>query len=160
MVLGDYAYIPISQGYYATIDADNVRLVEGFSWSAVVRKHTVYVMRRTIVPVPKTILLHRVIMGDTDAPIVDHRDGDGLNNVRANLRPATKSQNNRNQRMTDRNTSGFKGVSWHKKDRKWRACIHVNNRYIHLGNFDPPEAASTAYVEASARMHHEFGRIE
>lgn len=159
MVLGEFAYIPLTQGYWATIDVADVHLVEGLSWTPIVRKHTVYVYRKSSSPNPRTVLLHRLVMGDPAGMRVDHRDGDGLNNTRKNLRIATSAQNNRNQRMTERNTSGFKGVSWHKRDQKWRACIHVNNRYVHLGNFSKIEDARDAYANASAEMHQEFGRL-
>lgn len=156
VVIGECAYIPLTQGYYATIDACDVHLVEGYCWTPIVRKHTVYAYRKNQ---GRTTMLHRVIMGEPEGMTVDHWDGDGLNNRRSNLRVATKAQNNRNQRLTDRNTSGYKGVSWHKGDKRWRACIHVNNRYVHLGHFLTIEEAHLAYVTASANLHQEFGRI-
>lgn len=90
---------------------------------------------------------------------IDHIDGDGLNNSLANLREATKSQNMCNQGANRRNTSGFKGVSWHNGDRKWRARIRLNNCYKFLGNFDSPEAAYAAYCKAAAELHGEYARV-
>lgn len=155
VVIGQYAYIPLTQGYTATIDAADVPLVEGYNWTVIVRKYTTYVYRNDR---GRGLLLHRLLMGDPEGLTVDHRDGDGLNNTRQNLRVATKAENNRNQRRHDRNTSGHKGVSWHKRDKRWRACIHVNNRYIHLGHFVNIEDAVAAYENASAELHGEFGR--
>lgn len=160
VVIGQYAYIPLTQGYTATIDAADVPLVEGYNWTAYVRPNgAVHVFRKaTIEGKLRNVWLHRVIAQTPDGLDTDHVDGDGLNNVRTNLRFATRSQNNRNQRRHDRNTSGHKGVSWHKKDKRWRACIHVNNRYIHLGHFVNIEDAVAAYENASAELHGEFGR--
>lgn len=155
IIIGPTAYIPLTQEYVATVDASDIHLVKGYNWTVIVRSTTVYVYRKSK---GKTVLLHRVIMDDPDGMTIDHRDGNGLNNTRSNLRIATKAQNNRNQKMTDRNTSGYKGVSWHKKDRKWRAYIHVNNKYIHLGHFSNVEDARRAYAEASIKLHAEFGR--
>ena len=160
IVLGDLAYIPLSNGQFATIDAVDVPLVEGYNWTAAVRKHTTHVFRgSTVEGKHRWVWLHRVIAKTPDGMFTDHTNGDGLDNRRCNLRLATKAQNNRNQRMTERNTSGIKGVSWHKKDKRWRACIHVHDRYIHLGHFKTIDEAQRAYEKASAELHGEFGRL-
>jgi hypothetical protein len=87
---------------------------------------------------------------------VDHRDGDRANNRWGNLRTATASQNAANSTRPATNTSGFKGVSWHKKDQKWEARIMVNSRKLHLGYFDTPEAGHQAYMAAAAKHFGEF----
>lgn len=89
---------------------------------------------------------------------VDHIDTDPSNNRWANLREATRSENNANTRRNRRNTSGYKGVSWHKRDRKWCAQIHVSGRDIHLGQFSSPEEAHAAYVAAATKHFGEFAR--
>jgi len=159
-VIGQYAYIPLTQGYVATIDACDVHLVDQWDWTAYVRPSTVHAFRKTTRDgIKVNVWMHRVILGTPAGFDTDHVDGDGLNNTRANLRVATRSQNNRNQRITGRNTSGRKGVSWHKKDKRWRACIHVNNRYVHLGHFVEFDDACAAYAKASTEMHGDFGRV-
>jgi len=98
-----------------------------------------------------------------DAPSnleVDHRDCDGLNNRRSNLRLATMVQNMLNQGCRRDNASGFKGVTWDKGRSKWRAQIALNKKRHYLGLFDEPEAAHAAYAEASVKFHGEFGRVE
>lgn len=160
ITIGQFAYIPLTQGYVATIDAADVHLVDKWNWTAFVRQRTVHVFRKHMVDgAPKNVWLHRVILGTPDGFDTDHVDGNGLNNTRSNLRVATRSQNNRNQRLASHNTSGHKGVSWHKKDKRWRACIHVNNKYVHLGHFIEFDDACAAYAKASAEMHQEFGRV-
>jgi hypothetical protein len=102
--------------------------------------------------------MHREIFGACDGQLVDHVDGDGLNNRRSNLRIATRAENNRNAAVRKDNTSGFKGVHWHKGDGRWQAQIRVAGKRIRLGAFDTPEAAHAAYCEAAARYHGAFAR--
>lgn len=90
---------------------------------------------------------------------VDHRDRDPSNNRWRNLRAATHSQNHFNRAKPVNNTSGFKGVVWHKKDRVWQAQIKREGRNHYLGRFASPEAAHQAYVAASKRLHGEYGRV-
>lgn len=163
-VEGNVAYIPLTQGYTAIIDAADVPLVEGFSWCADVTQNTVYAMRTDHSGAKqRTVRLHRVIMGEPNGLDVDHRDGNGLNNRRhgqtGNLRVASPGQNNCNQRITPRNTSGFKGVYWRKDRAKWQAYIMLNGKQRHLGYFRCPTAAAIAYAKASRELHGEFGRI-
>jgi hypothetical protein len=160
---GDVAYVPLTQGYVAVIDAADVPIVDGRNWRAMVNKTNVYAVRGEK-PVdgapPVTILMHRVL---TDAPKgleVDHKDCDGINNRRCNLRIATRSQNQHNQRLRHSNLVGFKGVSWHKASAKWQAIICIDSKNHWLGLHDTPEDAHGAYCEASKKLHGDFGRTE
>jgi len=89
---------------------------------------------------------------------IDHRDGDGLNNRWRNLRPATPSQNAANAGVCSTNTSGFKGVTWNKKSQRWQAGIKKDGRSIHLGLFDAPETAHSAYTAKARELFGEFTR--
>jgi hypothetical protein len=89
---------------------------------------------------------------------IDHRDTVKSNNSWENLRPATTAQNAMNARKSASNSSGFKGVSWHKKAGKWQSHIMVAGRSVYLGLFDRPEDAHAAYVAASACHHRNYGR--
>lgn len=89
---------------------------------------------------------------------VDHRDGDRGNNRWLNLRPATNQQNVLNSKRAASNTSGFKGVSWHKGGSKWSAYIILDGRKKHLGLHDTPEAAHAAYLAAAKAAQPEFAR--
>jgi hypothetical protein len=88
--------------------------------------------------------------------VVDHIDGNGLNNCRNNLRPATRAQNRMNSKVSTNNASGYKGVSWHKRRGKWLAQIRIARKRIYLGYFASAEEAHVAYV-AAAREH--FGEF-
>jgi hypothetical protein len=102
--------------------------------------------------------LHRFILGVQGRVTVDHVDCDGLNNTRENLRQATYRENSRNVALTSRNTSGFKGVSWHKGKQTWTAQIRDNGVLHALGSFPTPELAHAAYCAAAPRVHGEFAR--
>lgn len=84
---------------------------------------------------------------------IDHRDGNKSNNQWSNLRQATLAENSRNCAIRKDNTSGFKGVAFHKLTGKWQAYIRVNGRRIHLGNHTTKEQAADAY-DTAAKMYH------
>ena len=154
-VEGDVAYVPLTQGYAAIIDAGDAEFVGQWNWYAHVKGRIVYATRRA----GQTIYLHRVLAEVENGLEVDHIDGDGLNNRRANLRVATTSQNQFNSRKPSNNKSGFKGVFLDRRTGKWRAAIKKNRVCRELGYFDTPEQAYWAYCEASADLHGEFGRV-
>jgi hypothetical protein len=87
---------------------------------------------------------------------IDHKNRNSLDDRIENLRPATQSQNLANGSFRRNNTSGYKGVFWHKDVRKWAAGIKVNYRFIHLGLFDDPAVAHAAYCEAAKHYFGEF----
>ena len=105
----------------------------------------------------RDISVHHIVFalttGAWPADEIDHRDGDPGNNRPSNLREATRVEQNQNRKLRDDNTSGFEGVSWHRRDRRWQAAIKVQLRRIHLGYFVTPEAARTAYLAAKREFH-------
>lgn len=164
---GNIAYVPLTQGYEAIIDAENVPLVNGVNWCADVARRKdgsircVYAIGLDSSGCkPRRVKLHRVLMGEPVGFEVDHCDGNGLMNRRKNLRVATKSQNQHNQRLGVANASGAKGVSWYKRHNKWQAHITLNGKQKYLGLFQTIEAAAEAYAKASKEMHGSFGRAE
>lgn len=87
---------------------------------------------------------------------VDHRDNNPTNNKWNNLREATKNENAHNCPVRKDNSSGYKGVTWDKKVKKWRARIALNGERINLGYFDSKEEAHLAYKDAAVKMHGNF----
>ena len=87
---------------------------------------------------------------------VDHIDNNKLNNKIENLREATKSQNCMNQKVSTRNTTGIKGVMWHKRDKKWYVQIRVNSKCHSFGYYDDKELAELVAIEATNTLHKEF----
>jgi len=89
---------------------------------------------------------------------IDHRNCDGLDNRWDNLRPASPDMNIANTRLRSNNSSGFKGVHWHKKAGKWQARITIRGRTKHLGLFACPKAAHAAYLRAAKQQWGDFAR--
>lgn len=91
---------------------------------------------------------------------VDHIDGNRSNNRIENLRSASRQQNNCNAQIRSDNTSGIKGVSWHKKTGKWTVRVQTNKTRKWLGLFDDLELAQLVAIEARDKYHKEFARNE
>lgn len=87
---------------------------------------------------------------------IDHANGVASDNRIANLRVATHAENLRNRGMNKNNRSGYKGVHWHCRNKKWRAQIDINGKRCVLGYFESPEAAHNAYAEKAKSLHGEF----
>lgn len=107
-----------------------------------------------------TYLLHREILGLSkgDGLSVDHINGDGLDNRRANLRRATQQQNCFNKTKS-RGSSKFKGVYWHAERECWRAAIWKDRRIFPLGRFSNERDAALAYNAAAVRMFGDFAHL-
>jgi hypothetical protein len=96
--------------------------------------------------------------GEWPSAMIDHKDGDGLNNKWSNLRLATQSQNNANSVLYRNNSSGRRGVYWCNREKKWIAQITVDYRRKHLGYFDDIEVADAAYRDAAQTFYGEYAR--
>ena len=154
--------VELSQGKIALIDDADFGLVSRHKWSAnkIGRGWYATTKIRRADGTRITIKMHRMLLGLTDPKtFTDHIDGNGLNNQRANLRACTRAENGRNRGATCNNTSGFKGVSWHKGNRTWDARIWVNGKNRCLGSFSTPEAAYAAYCAAALELHGEFANF-
>lgn len=90
--------------------------------------------------------------------MLDHIDGNKQNNRIDNLRPCTKSTNGANSKRNSTNTSGFKGVSWDRDTKKWRAYVKKNGRRFHLGLFDNIDDAHRAYLAGAEDKFGNFMR--
>lgn len=106
----------------------------------------------------KSILMHRLLMG-ADSVDIDHRDGNGLNNRRNNLRFATISQNTQNRGKQKNNTTGFKGVVYHGWINKYSACLRANKVKRWGGYFNTAADAAKKYNEMALQYHGEFARL-
>lgn len=155
---GDVAFVQLTKGYEAIIDVADVALVSGRNWQASVEPNGQVYAICTVKQNgrKKTVRMHRLIAGASGELDVDHRDVNGLNNRRANLREASRSSNKANSRLSKRNTSGLKGVR--RSGAKWRAAIRKNGKHISLGYFEDPNDAHQAYVEAAQTHFGEFAR--
>lgn len=147
-------WIPLSQGKHAIVDAaDHERVIARGKWSAKIISGIWYAVR---VENKHMLYLHRFILG---APgHTDHRDGDGLNCQRDNIRPATRTQNNRNRRIQRNNKTGFKGVS-RRRGGTWVARIVVARKPTVLGLFTSPVDAAKSYDASALELFGEFAKL-
>jgi hypothetical protein len=156
----EFRQIPLSKGYYATVDAENYAWLMQWKWCAQVRDHRVYAVRNVYLKGRyKQVQMHRLIMVAPSGMQVDHKNGDGTMNVYDNLRICTHAQNHRNFRPMVGWSSKYKGVSRHKKSNKWRARIMLDGKEIYLGEHESEEEAALAYNEAAKLYHGEFARL-
>lgn len=109
-------------------------------------------------PAHRLAWLHET--GEFPAGWLDHKNLNKADNRFKNLRPATQSQNSANVAMRANGTSGFKGVSWHRRGKKWLAQIRKSGENIYLGLYPTRDEAHAAYAEAAARLHGEFARFK
>lgn len=153
--------VQISRGYFVTIDVDDYERVTQFKWTALPTKWTVYA-RRSVKRNGRqhSLYLHRFIMGEPDGVEVDHRDCNGLNNSKSNLRLANDTQQNCNQRIQKKSFSGIKGVGWNRTRGKWQAYIGLGQKTKHLGFFNTKEEAAAARRSAATLLHGDFCKHE
>ena len=149
------------RGVKALISTEDAAEAGRFNWTEIPRLHTTYVGRQVRRENGKacTEFLHRFIgrlMGFPAGDLTDHRDGNGLDCRRTNLRPATDGQNAMNSRLRRDNTSGLKGVHWDKREGRWRAYIGADGRQHNLGYFDSFDAAGSAVSAARKELHGEY----
>jgi hypothetical protein len=134
-------------------DADFATVAQfGGRWYANPAKRTFYARKHFLrAGNHYSVTMHGLITG---WPLVDHRNGDGLDNRRENLRPATQSQNSANRAVS--NPSGYKGVNWYKRTGIWRATVQSAGKSKHLGYFRTPEEAARAYDAAAFEVWGEY----
>lgn len=152
--------IPLTQGLVALVDDEDYAELSQHRWCAMhLKPDAVYAGR--MIPTPegprrqRQVAMHRVLLGGP-ASHIDHIDGNGLNNQRANLRPATLAQNQYNKRSLG-GRSAFKGVHWQQG--AWVARISKNGVRLHLGRFPTEVEAALAYDQAAREHHGEFARL-
>lgn len=152
--------IPLANGYTTIIDRIDCDLAL-IKWSVSIadRQKTAYANYRG--KGLHRVILSRILGRDLlQTETVDHIDRDSLNNCRNNLRLATHSQNNANRGKHKNNQSGYKGVYWDRKKKKWRAVIRQNYKTIHIGYFESAADAHTAYCVKAIELFGEFARFD
>ncbi len=139
-------WVPIGKGFFTLVDVCDVRLVTKCKWRVRFGGTRLYAERQfSQNGKRKYMSVHRQVLGNPQFR-VDHMNGNGLNNRRANIRAATPSQNGANRRKGRRKThSRFKGVTWWKTRRRWIAQIVVNWRHRTIGRFKTELEAAMAY---------------
>lgn len=156
LILTEYKEIPLSQGKVALVDVEDYDYLSKSKWCVEKTNNNVYYATKNW---SKGIKMHNAIMRTKKGEQVDHRNHNGLDCRRSNLRTCTSAQNARNRRISSRNTSGYKGVSYVKSRNCWVACIHINSKNKNLGYFINKEEAALAYNEAAIKYYKEFANI-
>jgi hypothetical protein len=163
MISNQHRKIPLTQGKFAIVDVCDYVYLMQWKWHYQKQRSSKgYAARTDRTSGQRTVRMHRVIleqMGYKNFTHSDHQNRNKLDNRRGNLRSATDSQNQHNQGTRRNNTSGYKGVCWHKRDKKWQARICVNGKYIYLGYYDDSKEAALAYNEAALKYHGEFAAL-
>lgn len=151
--------ITLTRGLVALVDEDDMEMVGAQRWYARPpsgRNKRWYAYRREG---GRMVYLHRAVLGAQRGSEVDHINGDGLDCRRANLRVATRSQNEANKPKAGATSSRYKGVTFARKAGQWRASLMVNKRRRHLGYFDDEAAAARAYDAAALSTWGPFARL-
>lgn len=146
--------IPLTRGKVAIIDAADYELVSKYKWYANKKgrkSQKFYAANKG--HGNRTVYLHRLILGDAcTGLIVDHKNGNTLDNRRENLRAATHIQNTLNRRKSNSKASSkYKGVSWNQEKKKWSAEVRVR-----IGHFDNEDDAARAYNVYAELLHGQY----
>jgi len=145
---------PTYSNTFALVDDADFEWLNQWKWHPHSTGQLLYVRRTAN---GKGLLMHRLIVGNSSKK-TDHRDRNGLNNQRFNLRTATHAQNMANRKIQRNNKSGYKGVCWSKQAKKWRAQIKINGKGRYLGEYFCLIKAAKAYDEVAKENYGEFAR--
>jgi hypothetical protein len=149
----------LSKGYVALVDDEDAeRVAAVMPWHSSNCDGKVYARHSYVDQFdrPRSIALHTFLTGWS---LVDHVNGDGLDNRRENLRPATPSQNNANRRRSSVNSTGFKGVSLYKRTGRFRAYLGIGGTIRHLGYFATADEAARVYDAAAVEVFGEYALL-
>jgi len=152
---GEIRFIPLTKGKVAIVDAADYEWLSKYKWHAVRCGQRFYAYRSRN---KRSISMHRIIMGEPKGMVVDHIDGNALNNRRSNLRVCRVSENVYNCRGR-KGSSRYKGVCRLKKLNKWKAEVMLNGRHIHIGCFDDEMEAAKAYDKKAVELFGEFAYL-
>ena len=152
--------ISLNKGRIALIDDKDFDLVNQYKWCAHKRGNTYYAVTNIKQKDGsfKSVRMHRLIMNPKSDKQIDHKDGNGLNNQRSNLRECFQINNLCNQRKQKNTSSVYKGVYWFKRTKIWRTQITSNYKHIHLGYFNTEIEAAKAYDKAALELFGKYAK--
>lgn len=146
--------LPLTQGKVAIVDDTDFEKVRNYKWSAATRKHLCYAQSRIN---GKCVLLHAFLLKPALGMEIDHRDGNGLNNLRSNLRICTHAQNQQaHHRSNFLGTSKFRGVSFETWSNRWRTQVSKGGKRLYSKRFDSEEEAARAYDKKARELFGEY----
>lgn len=149
--------IRLTNGGFATVDAEDVSRVAGHPWRRMACGYVAYNTPRDALGKQKIIYMHRVILRAAKNQEVDHR-GSRTDNRKSKLRLCSSSQNQASAKIKGRNRSGFRGVFPAIRPPGWKASIRVRGVLHHLGYFGDKRMAAVAYDRAAKKFFKEFAQ--
>ena len=144
---------PNYRKYFAMVSDKDYSRVNKYNWSVAQNCGIYYALGYID---GKMISMHIFIMGRKG---IDHKDNNGLNNQRGNLRLANVVENGANRKLNLNSKSGYKGVSWKARESKWSAKIQHNGIPIYLGLFADKHKAAKAYNDMALRLNGKFAKL-
>lgn len=152
-IVDNIAKVHTSSGIDFIIDLTDLEVVQNYTWNVCKTTNGKLYVRNSLM----NVTLHRYLLGANPNKVVDHINGDTLNNCRSNLRECTHIQNMQNQRLRSNSSTGVKGVTL--CGRKYRATICVNKKDIHLGIYETLEEAKEVRLNAEREYFKEFSFV-
>lgn len=148
--------IPLTQGLFAIVDDEDFEELMKHKWH-VDKGNSTFYASRAVISGKQNVRMHRQIMKATSPKVdVDHKNGNGLDNRRCNLRLCSRTLNNANAKIPKDNKSGYKGVCWDRDRKKWAVKIAK----IYIGRFNNLEDAVRAYNSKAREMYGDFARLK
>lgn len=148
--------------HHLLVDDEDFEKVNKYKWHIDKSRNKIYATTAIYNnKVLTNVRVYRIILGDS-YKLIDHKDGNGLNNQKSNLRPCTHAQNMYNSGPKSNNTSGYKGVYYSKTRRgtkKYIAQIGINGKMKFIGCFYNPVDAAIAYNRVASELHGEFANL-
>ena len=157
--------IPVTRNAVAIIDNEDHALVAAYTWRLKREPGQRVQYAQTHCPTSsgsrrqRTVLMHRLVLGAQPGQLVDHINGDGLDNRRVNLRLCAATDNARHRVKPRGYSNPYKGITLHRPSGKWQASIKVCGRSIYLGLFDDPVHAARAYDSAALNYFGEYALL-
>lgn len=152
--------IQLTHELFTQVNDEDFQYLSQFKWHAH-KDRTRYYARTTIKKNAKQvkIFMHRMINNPNHNEVCDHIDGNGLNNLRSNLRNCTRAENGRNTKPKAGHSSKFKGVHLHKDTGKWMARITIGRKLTYLGLYASEVDAAVIYDSNARELHGEFANL-
>jgi hypothetical protein len=153
--------ILLTQGKVAIVDDADYEYLSKYKWHAIKYKNGFYAGKSSSrkIGAKRVIHMHRFILSPEKNKLVDHIDGNGLNNSRSNLRITDYSKNGMNRKKEIGLSSKYKGVSYRSKTNRWRSLICINRKQIEIGVYKSEIEAAIAYNKKAIELYGEYSNL-